>query len=133
MAVTDFAVDTFELEQLRCSYLAADAKTRIKLLAELLEERVKIKIKFDADEKLDKGEGEYVEEPRLPFEIALLAVEDPNVEVRRWFAQYGKLDFRHVVDDGQVKIGFPTRYLGSRLKHDADPLVRASLYLNDAV
>ena len=55
--------DAYILEELQRAYQVADTKGRIRLLRKL-----------------------YRGEQRAPFEIALLAVEDPQVEVRQWIA-----------------------------------------------
>ena len=69
----------------------------------------------------------------LPFEIELLAVEDPNVKVRQWIARHGNnlkytSHFRRT-DTGWIHENIePTFY--ARLDADPDPLVRASLREN---
>ncbi|MCI0410958.1 MAG: hypothetical protein L0191_20750 [Acidobacteria bacterium] len=104
--------DAYTLEELRREYKASDARGRIRLLR-----------------KLYRG-GRAV-----PFEIALLAVEDPNVEVRQWIAHHGEyLDYRECrYDENQVHYEHPERNLEDRLKNDPDPFVRACLHENPTV
>ena len=63
-----------------------------------------------------------------PFEVALLAVEDADVEVRQWIARHGTyLDYRASRDE-------PTdRNLEDRLINDPDPFVRACRQENPTV
>jgi len=58
--------DVYILEELRRLYQSSDANGRIHLLKKL-----------------------YRNRRIAPFEIALLAVEDPNVDVRQWIARHG--------------------------------------------
>lgn len=104
MALSRYAViDHYTLEELRREYQKADAKGRVCLLEKLYE-----------DDKVP------------PFEIALLAVEDPNVEVRQWIAKNGTyLDYSNDEPGGQN--------LESRLKSDPDPFVRACLRENPTI
>jgi hypothetical protein len=121
--------DAYMLEELRRSYQNSAAKGRIELLKELYSGK-------------QRGESQ-----RPPFEIALLAVEDANVEVRQWIARHGKyLDYSddenpgaarqeeaHLYDAGGRPIGIPSRNLEERLKNDPDPFVCASLRENPTV
>ncbi|HTT76970.1 MAG TPA: cell division protein FtsA [Candidatus Binataceae bacterium] len=87
-------LDAFAIEELRRRYLSADANGRIALL----------------------------QDDNLPFEIARLVVNDPNVEVRQWFARNGR-DYRELSDDD-------TRDLLEILRKDPDPFIRACVYTN---
>jgi len=96
MTLSRYAItDAYTLEELRREYQTSDAKGRVRLLEKLYE-------------------GEQV----ASYEIALLAVEDPNVEVRQWMARHGKGLQQDLVD---------------RLKNDSEPFVRACLRENPAV
>jgi hypothetical protein len=71
----------------------------------------------------------------VPYEIALMAVEDPEVEVRQWIARHGRyLDYseRKFVDNDLV-YEHTERNLEERLKQDPDPFVCASLRENPNV
>lgn len=93
--------DAYTLEELRREYQRTDSKGRIHLLRKL-----------------------YSGDRIAAFEIALLAVQDENVEVRQWIAREGKyLDYR---DDGHEN-------LEDRLRNDPDPFVRACLRENPTV
>jgi hypothetical protein len=97
--------DAYILEELRRAYHASDTKGRIRLL-----------------QKLYRGEQ------RPPFEVALLAVEDPDVTVRQWVARHGSyLDYRTSRDEST------DRNLVDRLQNDPDPFVRACLRENPTV
>jgi hypothetical protein len=85
--------DAFALEELHRQYQSADARGRIAIL----------------------------QSNTLPFEIARLAVEDPNIEVRQWFARNGR-EYRQRGDSGLLEI----------LRNDHDPFVRACVYANPA-
>ena len=64
-------IDPYTLEELRREYQNSSARSRISLLR-----------------KLCKNGS-------LPYEIAALAVEDQNVQVRQWFARHcPHLDYR---------------------------------------
>lgn len=105
-------IDAYTLEELRRTYHASDSKGRIRLLQ-----------KF------------YRADKAAPFEIALLAVDDPHVEVRQWIARHGKyVDYRemHYVDK-QVIYEHPDLNLEDRLKNDPDLFVRACLRENPTV
>ncbi len=67
----------------------------------------------------------------LPFEIARLAVEDPNVEVRQWFARYGS-DYREILENVGGGFRFSDRDLLEILRKDSDEFVRACVYANPA-
>ena len=95
--------DAFTLEELRRQYQSADARGRIALL----------------------------QSDTLPFEIARLAVEDPNVEVRQWFARHGR-DYRELLRDAGGGFRFSERDLFEILRKDSDPFVRACVYANPA-
>ena len=109
-------IDAYILEELRREYQNSDAKGRIRLLKKLYA-------------------GNHVP----PYEIAVLAAENPHVEVRQWIARNGKhLDYREshlVAIPGQEELydtvfEFPDRDLRDRLKNDSDPFVRACLREN---
>ncbi len=106
--------DPYTLEELRLKYTNTDTKGRIQLLNDLLH-----------------GDDSWM----IPYEIALLAVEDPNLEVRQWLARHGKyLDYseRRLVDNVWV-CECPERNLEERLKNDPHPFVRACLRENTNV
>lgn len=100
-------IDAYTLEELRHLYQMSDAKGRIRLLKKLY--------------KGDQSPPSDVARP--PFEIALLAVKDPHVEVRRWFARYGK--FFDYSDNHAAG-----KNLEEYIKNDTDPFIRASLLEN---
>ena len=104
-------IDAYTLEELRREYTIADAKGRVSLLKKLYRQS---------------------SSDRIPFEIARLAVEDPEVEVREWIARNGKyLDYSERRREGDNRIiEFPERNLEERLKNDPDPFVRACLREN---
>lgn len=79
MSLSRYAIcDAYTLEELRRNYHNLDIQGRINLLQTLNES--------------DHG---------IPFEIAVLAVEDQNVQVRQWLARYGEhLDFSELRYDG---------------------------------
>jgi hypothetical protein len=82
--------DEYILEELRRDYQHTDTKGRILLLRKLCRD-----------------------DQHAPCEIALLAVEDPNVEVRQWIARHGKyLDYRKDQEDSDQD---PNRNLEDRL------------------
>jgi len=85
-------LDAFALEELRREYQSDDAKGRIALL----------------------------QNSQAPVEIARLAVEDPNVEVRQWFARHGRNYESASVDGEMLEI----------LRKDDDPFIRACVYAN---
>ncbi len=113
MALDRFTFDDpYVLEELRRRYRDSDAKGRTRLLKQL-----------------------YKSEWVPAYEIVLMAVEDPAVQVRQWIARNGKhLDYRKEkwVDDKTV-FEFPERNLADRLKNDPDPYVRACLRENENV
>ena len=127
MELSRYAVtDAYTLEEMRREFQNSDAKGRIRLL-----------------EKLYEGEG------APPYEIALLAVEDPNVEVRQWIARNGRgLDYRDVgfrrseATEALIELrkeltirpddSSPLN-LADRLKNDPDPYVRACLRENSKI
>jgi len=98
-------IDAFAIEELLRQYRSADTKGRIALL---------------------QSDGDA-----LPFEIARLAVEDPNVEVRQWFARHGR-DYRELLEDAGRGFRFSERDLLEILRKDPDTFVRASVYANPA-
>lgn len=121
-------IDAYTREELRREYQASNAKGRVRLLPGLYQEGVP------------------------PYEITLMAVEDPNVEVRQWIARNGKyLDYRDrgsinerseaveaaraiLKPDGDPLLHeSPDRNLESRLIHDPAPFVRACLRENPGV
>lgn len=97
--------DAYILEELQRAYQVADTKGRIRLLRKL-----------------------YRGEQRAPFEIALLAVEDPQVEVRQWIARHG-----NYLDYSRSRPEYPNSNLEDYLKNDPDPFVRACLHENPTV
>ncbi len=103
--------DAYTLEELRRKYTRADAKGRVSLLKELYSD--------------SKG-------GLIPFEIARLAVEDENVEIREWIALHGRfLDYSQSRNERRNdSIEFPERNLEDRLKNDPEPFVRACLREN---
>lgn len=84
-------IDPYVLEELKHRYQNSDANGRIYLLR-----------------NLHKNYGSP------PLDIALLAVEDPHIEIRQWFAQHGKLD-NHLID---------------RLKTEPNAFIRACIFEN---
>ena len=107
-------LDAYTLEELRREYTRADAKGRISLLKELY----------------DQQDGNPI-----PFDIARLAVEDSEVEVREWIALHGAfLDYSEKIHArGNRSIERPERNLEKSLKNDLDPFVRACLRENPTV
>lgn len=104
-------IDSYTLEELKRKYTDGDTKDRIRLLRRLYSRTV------------------------LPFEIALMAVKDSNVEVRQWIARNGRsLDYaeREYIDNKNVSKS-PEKNLEERLKNDPDPFVRACLRENPEV
>ncbi len=108
-------VDGYVLEELRREYEAADARGRILILR-----------------KLQKDDGS------VPFEIAALATQDRNVQVRQWFARHGSYGvllerepWKHGRDNVERRES-ARRLLTDSLKKDADPFVRACLRENPA-
>ncbi|MBI1956677.1 MAG: hypothetical protein HYS38_09815 [Acidobacteria bacterium] len=93
--------DAYILEELKRKYFSAGPQRRIDLLQTL-----------------------YASVGSLPYEIAVLAVEDPNAEVRQWIAQNGK----HL--DYSDKDANDDRNLEGRLRNDPDVLVRACFLEN---
>src|ERR1700730_7025484 len=87
--------DAYTLEELRREYQTQDIKGRIGLLERL-----------------------YKDDTVPPDEIILMALEDPDVNVRQWIACHAKYLERNLID---------------RLKNDSDPLVRARLRENPAI
>ena len=81
----------------------------------------------------------YSEVYDLPFEIAQMAVEDADPNVRAWIARKGRgLDYREPssIENGSGKTDvyrYPERNLKDRLKSDPDPYVRACLRENEHV
>jgi hypothetical protein len=96
-------LDAFAVEELRRLYQSVDARGRIALL----------------------------QSDTLPFEIARLAVEDPNAEVRQFFARHGR-DYRELLRDAGGGFRFSERDLLEILRKDSDPFVRACVYANPA-
>ncbi len=102
------AQDAYILEEIRGRYLNGTRQERLDVLQEL-------------NEASDDGS--------IPFEIAVLAVEDPDRIVRRWLAQNAKeLDFT-APTSGKEKPN-AERDLWNRLRADRDPFVRAALHEN---
>jgi hypothetical protein len=103
MAHYEISLDAFVVEELRHQYLSADVSGRIALL----------------------------QSNTLPFEIARLAVEDPNVEVRQWFARNGR-EYREVSENAGSGVRSSVRDLLAILRKDPDPFVRACVCANPA-
>ncbi len=104
------AIDAYTLEELRHEYKNSDIKGRIRLFKRL-------------------QKSGY----RAPYEIALLALEDSNLELRQWMARHAWLDYRDWDPNTHERIEQPERNLEDRLKHDPDPFVRACLRENPHV
>ena len=107
------SLDSYTHEELRRKYQASDSKARIDLLQNFYNKN----------------------DTAPPFEIALLAVEDSNVEVRQWIARHGKyLDYREMrMVEKSLVYEESERNLEDRLKNDPDPFVRACLHENPDV
>ncbi len=107
-------VDAYTIEELKREYQSYDTKDRIRMLQELYKN---------------------TESKQLPYEIAIMAIEDTDVDVRQWIARYGmNLDYRESeYVDGELLYKFPERNLAERLKNDPDPFVRACLHENPNV
>lgn len=115
------ANDAYILEELRREYQASDAKGRIRLLKRL--------------HRAAPNMG-------VPLVVALMALEDPHVEVRQWIARHGEsltsgadptLSLLATVLEplGGFQPGEDT--LADKLKNDPDPFVRACLRENPEV
>lgn len=115
------ANDAYILEELRREYQASDAKGRIRLLKRL--------------HRAAPNMG-------VPLVVALMALEDPHVEVRQWIARHGEfltsgadptLSLLATVLEplGGFQPGEGT--LADKLKNDPDPFVRACLRENPEV
>lgn len=105
MSLSRYAVaDAYTLEELRREYQMTDAKGRIRLLKKLNRYTDTLPI--------------YMRGQTTHDVIALLAVDDPNVEVRQWIARHGK---------------YLEENLKNGLKNDQDPFVRACLRENSGV
>ncbi len=110
MEAANLAPDEYELEGLRRRYQWSDAKGRIALLKE------------------------FAENAELPFELARLAVQDPEPEIRCWIASITKLNYSEIEEiNNRWVYKSPERNLAVRLMADPDPFVRASLYANRRV
>jgi len=110
MALPRYRVhDAYIIAELQSRYESADAAGRVTLLTQL-----------------------YADEDHQPlYEIALLAVTDPSVEVRRWVAKNARyLDYREGDKRRDSATLSDERNLEHRLATDPDPLVRASLREN---
>jgi hypothetical protein len=107
-------LDAYTLEELRRKYTRANAKGRVSLLKELYEQK---------------------QDNPIAFEIARMAVEDENVEIREWIAVHGRfLDYRQTRNEGRKDcVEFPEQNLEDRLKNDPEPFVRACLRENPTV
>jgi hypothetical protein len=105
-------VDDYILEELKRRYGSSTARERIELISGLYDNGI-----------------------MPPYELALLVVDDPSVEVRQWFARHAKhLDYRDSVIDGTPHSALDElRNLAERLKEDEDEFVRACLYENPAM
>ena len=120
--------DAYAVAELYADYQSRDPQARIQLLQEF----------YQADQF-------------PPMEIAVLAVKDTSIEVRRWIARNGKyLDYRHAgfvherSDTAEQLIQLadqmsdkskplPILNLADWLKNDAEPLVSAALRENPSV
>jgi len=120
--------DAYTVAELQAEYQSRDAKGRIQLLQEF----------YEADRF-------------PPMEIAVLAVKDEGIEVRRWIARNGKyLDYRkagfvHERSDTAEQLmqmadefsdksrSLPILNLADWLKNDPESLVRAALRENPSV
>ena len=89
------ASDDYVFEEIRKEYVNSDPQGRILMLQRL-----------------------YAEGGKLLSRITLLAVADPDAEVRQWLARFGK----HLEEQDV-----------NRLKNDLDPYVRACLRENPNV
>lgn len=100
MALYRYAViDAYTLEELRHEYKNSDIKGRIRLFKRL--------------HKMGYHAG-YI----VPYEIALLALEDSNAELRQWIAQHAWLDYRDWDPDTHERIEQPERNLEDQMRHD---------------
>jgi len=103
-------VDAYTSEELRLNYNNSDAKGRIEMLKQLYQ----------------------LGEPWLPEPVALMAIEDPHIEVRAWLARHAE----RVVDPlterfpGMSRPPVGTSGGRRKLKADPEPFVRACLYEN---
>jgi hypothetical protein len=102
--------DDYTLAELQRNYQMSDTKGRIELLKNLHDQ--------------------------VPCKLELMAVEDPDVQVRQWIARYGKnleyASYLHRGEDGWVHEKLkPSLY--ERLKSDGDPFVRSCLLENPGV
>ncbi len=108
--------DAYVIEELKRRYESADGKGRIQLLRSI-----------------------YRKQSHLPYDLALLAVEDSNVEVRQWIARYGGyLDYSEhwpekTTDSWSAAGRYPEKNLKNRLQNDLDSFVRACLRENPRI
>jgi len=120
-------IDAYTLEELCRKYKISDGKRRIALLKQFWHRR--------NDSRRST--------PDMPFDIAVMAVEDSNLEVRQWVAQNAQyLNFKPPTESPDTD-GWPyetdgwpkasERDLTKRLRHDSDPFVRACLHENSSV
>jgi len=112
--------DAYTISELTRSYDREDSRGRIRLLRQV-----------------------YRQTPCLPYELALRAVADDDPAVREWTARKGQmLDYREAqhgnkgdaseVTDSTESVTYlhSDRNLVDRLRHDADPFVRAAFFEN---
>lgn len=103
--------DAYVLQEMLLLYGAANSRKRIELLADWYKES---------------------NWSRLPFDLAKLAVEDPDQSVRHWIARNGQnLDYRPWDrEKRQTDNSCPELDLEGRLRMDSVPLVRAAVLEN---
>jgi hypothetical protein len=105
------------MAELRARYAAADSRGRVRLLKSFRRDPLKNRL----------------DDPDLPRALALLAVQDPDPEVRRWMARHGRLDYDDNCDDDDKQAGGSPRAgsnLIAQIMADPDRLVRAALREN---
>jgi len=117
-------IDKYVLEELKVRYLSSDQQGKLALLKELN----------------DNGyQG-------IPYEIALLALEDQNTEIRLWFAKnskdfdYTETEHKKVTvpkieedDDGYEyvkEVKYPDRDLKAKISNDSNEIVQAAILEN---
>ncbi len=107
--------DEYAIQEMALLYRSANTQRRIELLADW------------------NGHAAYW----MPFEIARLAVEDPDDGVRYWMARNAKnLDYRDYLRNGRQARGdetHPERDLKARLRADPQPVIRAAVFENSCI
>jgi hypothetical protein len=108
MALNRYRIlDAYTMNELTYEYKNSDFSGKIKLF-----------------KRLQKQEW------HLPYEVALMAVQDQDVKVRIWIAKHGRnLNYDHCYVDGKEQLQ-PERNLVNNLKNDSDPQVRAAFHEN---